>query len=191
MNGAARQRPGARDLARQAALTRRGRVTRSAAGRLQLPPRSNNGSTRQWLHCTALHLDKQCSGQGAGLRSRAAVLGDRSACKVRSRCQLPSLACGLNCLACLPQVGRCPASVVVRCSGQALHELPLRRSSRAFVPTAALLMSVGFLVVWLSPDVRGSWAVLPRGWHEETSQQRNMEGQGINPILGTPHPSSY
>jgi hypothetical protein len=33
-------------------------------------------------------------------------------------------------------------------------------------PTAVTLVSTGFRVVWLPPDVRGSRSVLAREWHE-------------------------
>ena len=33
--------------------------------------------------------------------------------------------------------------------------------------TAAILVSAGFLVVWLLPDVRGFRPVLARGWHDQ------------------------
>ena len=44
-------------------------------------------------------------------------------------------------------------------------DLPLRRSSHVRRPAAVTLMSAGFLVIWLSSDVRGFRLVLARGWH--------------------------
>ena len=35
-------------------------------------------------------------------------------------------------------------------------------------PTAAMLMSTGFLVAWLPPDVCGYHLVLARGWHAQS-----------------------
>jgi hypothetical protein len=46
-----------------------------------------------------------------------------------------------------------------------LYDLPLTRSFRVLSSTAAFLVSVGLLVVWLPPDVCGFRPVLARGWH--------------------------
>jgi hypothetical protein len=47
-----------------------------------------------------------------------------------------------------------------------MRDLPLRRSFHGWRPTAAFLARAGFLVVWLTTDVRGFRSVLARGWHE-------------------------
>jgi hypothetical protein len=50
--------------------------------------------------------------------------------------------------------------------------------------TAALLVSAGFLVLWLLPGVRGFRPVLARGSHGETGTRLQMVAPS------SPHPSS-
>ena len=50
------------------------------------------------------------------------------------------------------------------------RDLPLRRSFRALRPTAVILLSAGFLVVWPPLDVPGFRPVLARDWHDPDSQ---------------------
>ena len=66
---------------------------------------------------------------------------------------------------------------------RSLHVRPFRPSH---VPgsTAALLVSVGFLVFWLLPGVRGFRPVLARGWHGEPGTRLQMVAPS------SPHPSS-
>lgn len=54
------------------------------------------------------------------------------------------------------------------------RDLPLRRSSHVLRPTAALLLSAGFLVGWLPPIARGFRPVLARGWHGYLASRRSI-----------------
>jgi hypothetical protein len=47
------------------------------------------------------------------------------------------------------------------------NDLPLRRSSHVPGSTVAILVSAGFLVVWLLPDARGFCSVLARKRHDQ------------------------
>jgi|SRR6516164_6054283 len=51
------------------------------------------------------------------------------------------------------------------CCTPLLYDRPLTRSSQVLRPTAAILLSAGFLVVLLPFDAFGFRPVLARGWH--------------------------
>ena len=63
-------------------------------------------------------------------------------------------------------VGRCTGRLLYSAAVRPSRDLPLRRSCHVLTSTAALLVSVGFLVVRLPPDVYGFRLVLARSWHD-------------------------
>jgi hypothetical protein len=65
-------------------------------------------------------------------------------------------------------------------------DLPLRRSFRGHLLTAAYLARAGLLGVWLQLSVPGFRPVLARGWHEVCTSMRTV---GIL-LLGIKLPSS-